>query len=78
MQEAYQEIIQNKDEKDFDKIKIKIARKYHLSKIPKNTELLIQNPESNIKTKPSRTISGVAPVAIMTAPMKCPHGTCIF
>ena len=64
--------------KNLDKLKIELARKYHLSKIPKNTELLIKNPKLDIKSKPSRTISGVAPVAIMTMPMKCPHGTCIF
>ena len=77
MNEAYQEILQSKD-KNLDKVKIQVARKYHLSKIPKNTELLIQNPESNIKTKPVRTISGVAPIAIMTYPMRCAHGVCTF
>src|SRR3989344_6819861 len=76
MQEYYKEILESKD--SLDKAKIKIARKYHLSKIPKNTELLIQNPESNIKTKPVRTISGVAPIAIMTYPMRCAHGVCTF
>jgi elongator complex protein 3 len=29
-------------------------------------------------TKPTRTISGVAPVAIMTKPFACPHGKCIM
>ncbi len=77
MQEAYKEILESKD-KDLDKVKIQVARKYHLSKLPKNTELLIQNPESNIITKPVRTISGVAPIAIMTYPEKCKHGTCTY
>ncbi len=76
MQDYYKEILESKD--SLDRAKINIARKYHLSKIPKNTELLIQDYKSNIKSKPSRTISGVAPVAIMTSPMKCPHGTCTF
>src|SRR3989344_6551381 len=75
-EQAYKEILESKE--DLDKTKIKVARKYHLSKLPKNTELLIQDYKSNIKSKPSRTISGVTPVAIMTAPMKCPHGTCTF
>ena len=61
-----------------DLLKVEMARKLHLTKLPKNTELLINNPELNIKSKPSRTISGLAPVAIMTMPMKCPHGTCTF
>jgi elongator complex protein 3 len=76
MNRVYKEILESKD--DLDKAKINVARKYHLSKVPKNIELLIENPLSNIKSKPSRTISGVTPVAIMTMPMKCPHGTCTF
>lgn len=31
-----------------------------------------------LKRKPVRTISGVAPVSIMTHPHRCPHGKCIF
>ena len=77
-QEAFKEFIENKDKKDFDKIKIQIVKKYKLNKIPKNIDLLLENPDSNIRTKPSRTISGVTPVAIMTMPMKCSHGTCSF
>lgn len=29
-------------------------------------------------TKPTRTLSGVTPVAVMTKPIPCPHGKCIF
>jgi len=28
--------------------------------------------------KPTRTISGVAPVAVMVPPRQCPHGACLF
>src|SRR3989344_8490991 len=31
-----------------------------------------------LSIKPLRTLSGVAPVAIMTKPISCPHGTCIY
>lgn len=31
-----------------------------------------------LKRKPVRTISGVAPVSVMTHPHRCPHGKCIF
>jgi len=34
--------------------------------------------KKKLLTKPIRTISGVSPVAIMTAPSKCPHGKCTF
>ena len=61
-----------------DLLKIDLARKLHLSKIPKNIELNLENPEINLKTKPVRTISGVAPIAIMTYPENCKHGSCTF
>ncbi len=28
--------------------------------------------------KPTRTISGVSPIAVVVEPRKCPHGTCIY
>jgi elongator complex protein 3 len=31
-----------------------------------------------LKKKPSRTLSGVAVVAVMTSPHECPHGKCLF
>ncbi|EQD56904.1 histone acetyltransferase, ELP3 family [mine drainage metagenome] len=31
-----------------------------------------------IRRKPSRTLSGVAVVAVMTAPVRCPHGRCTY
>jgi elongator complex protein 3 len=33
---------------------------------------------SSVRRKPSRTLSGVAIVAIMTAPARCPHGRCTY
>ena len=34
--------------------------------------------EKSIKTKPGRTLSGVAPAAVMTKPGTCKHGKCII
>ena len=34
--------------------------------------------EGSIRRKPSRTLSGVAIVAVMTAPARCPHGRCTY
>ena len=31
-----------------------------------------------VRRKPSRTLSGVAIVAVMTAPARCPHGRCTY
>ncbi|MCX6708440.1 MAG: tRNA uridine(34) 5-carboxymethylaminomethyl modification radical SAM/GNAT enzyme Elp3 [Candidatus Woesearchaeota archaeon] len=65
----------SKDE--LSKLKTKLARKYKLSKIPSDAEVFL-NTKSRIVTKPMRTLSGVAPVALMTAPFPCPHGKCLY
>ena len=65
--------------------KVKIAGKYHLNRIPSNTEIMHHIPEERreefyhiIRIKPMRSLSGVAVVAIMTSPYPCPHGKCIY
>lgn len=53
--------------------------------MPKNSEIFAaaENDEEKeilrayLQVKPARTISGVAPVAVMTSPHKCPHGKCL-
>jgi len=74
-----------KNQKQLNKLKIEFARKYNLKPIPTNIEILNHATKSerlklkNILTlKPIRTQSGVAPVAIMTKPHYCPHGSCLF
>ena len=64
-------------------IKNKLAKKYRLKKIPTNAEILLNANSKDYKklnliTKPTRTLSGVAPIALMCKPHKCPHGTCIY
>jgi len=54
------------------------AKKFNFKKIPKNIELNLISDNFELKTKPMRTQSGVAPVAIMTEPRECQHGTCTF
>lgn len=34
--------------------------------------------ESNVQKKPTRTISGVAPLAVMLPPKPCKHGSCLY
>ncbi len=62
------------------KMRMNLAKKHSLKKIPSNIEMLkyLSEKPKNIITKPTRTISGVAPVAVMTKPIKCPHGKCIM
>lgn len=61
-----------------ESLRIETARKFNLKKVPKNIELNLISDGFELKTKPMRTQSGVAPVAIMTEPRECPHGTCTF
>ena len=65
---------------NLDKLKKSAARKYKLKKIPTNIEILNLLNEKERKlykdyfiTKPVRTLSGVAPIAVMTKPLPCPH-----
>ena len=63
-------------QKEFNLLKKQIAKKYNLSSLPKNTEIISssKNPHTLkiLKSKPVRTISGVAPLALMTSPIACP------
>ena len=87
---AYREIISlilalpPGDEATIRTAKIAVCRKYGLSVVPKNSAILAAalTEEHEIlrrilMVKPSRTLSGVAPVAVMTSPYPCPHGKCL-
>jgi elongator complex protein 3 len=72
------------DEATIRTAKTDICRKYRLSVVPKNSAILAAAlPEEHetlrrvLMVKPSRTLSGVAPVAVMTSPYPCPHGKCL-
>ncbi|MEK6969933.1 MAG: tRNA uridine(34) 5-carboxymethylaminomethyl modification radical SAM/GNAT enzyme Elp3, partial [Nanoarchaeota archaeon] len=76
-------------QKALNEVKRDLAKNYRLKTIPTNIEILLSLPKNKIKqfktiliTKPTRTISGVAPLAIMTKPFPCPHaqsgGPCIM
>jgi elongator complex protein 3 len=82
----YQELIKTIKEKNptkeqLNKIKIKLCKKYKVKKIPTDIQIYSHSKESDkirLVTKPTRTISGVAVIAIMTSAKKCPHGKCIY
>lgn len=38
----------------------------------------MKTPENNEVRKPTKTISGITPVAVMLPPRKCKHGNCIY
>ncbi len=83
----YREIISlifSKPGSDLQTIKLSVCRKYSLAVMPKNSEILAAAESDEYETlrhvlmvKPTRTLSGVAPVAVMTSPCACPHGKCL-
>lgn len=67
------------------KIKRKVCSKHRLKEMPSNTQILMFANSSErekllplLTRKPTRTISGVAVIAVMTEPYQCPHGKCIY
>lgn len=63
---------------------IEVCRKYRAPRVPRNSEILASAlPDEReilrrvLLVKPTRTLSGVAPVAVMTSPAPCPHGKCL-
>jgi elongator complex protein 3 len=65
---------------NLSKIKVEISKKYKLAYIPKLVDIIAAVPEDYkskllpyIKAKPVRTASGVAVVAVMSKPHRCPH-----
>jgi elongator complex protein 3 len=61
-----------------NQVKLDLSKEMHLSKVPKNIEVRFHSGQA-LLTKPTRTISGVAPVAIMTKPFRCPEqAQCTF
>lgn len=62
------------------KLKSQISKKYKLHKIPKLVDIISLIPENYkdkltpyLKVKPIRTASGIAVVAVMCKPHRCPH-----
>jgi elongator complex protein 3 len=84
--DGYREIIYrlleipNPTKKDLDKLKMKIAGKYNLNKVPSNAEIIQHLTAKErvklipvLRRKVVRTISGVTVVAVMTKPSPCPQ-----
>jgi elongator complex protein 3 len=82
-----QEILKKKPKTKEEILKLRdvLVKKHKPSKIPSLINIMMSLPVGKIKelkpillTKPTRTMSGVTPVAIMTKPIPCPHGKCIY
>ncbi len=65
------------------KLKFKLCAKHKLKRVPTDIEIILNADDKDVpllkrylQTKPTRSISGVAVVAIMCRPHDCPHGRC--
>ena len=73
---------------NLSKIKADMAKKHKLGSIPKLVDIIAALPDDYkdkilpyIKAKPVRTASGVAVVAVMSKPHRCPYCSyrqCVF
>lgn len=84
--ELLQMVLNNEitDSDQLVKAKKQISKKYKLSSLPTNADIIIVGTEEEqlivrkiLQKKPVRTISGVAVIAAMTSPEPCPHGICV-
>ena len=72
-----------KDEPDLEKAKKRLSSRLGLASLPSNADILGQARAGEREAlkmlirKPTRTLSGVAVIAAMTSPARCPHGTCV-
>jgi len=95
MNEYYQEIIElikkrKAHKKNLATIKHKLAKKYKIKEVPSDIEIMLNTDKKDLDflkkvllTKPTRSLSGVSVIAIMTKPAQCPHtkkgiGPCIM
>ncbi|MFA6073794.1 MAG: tRNA uridine(34) 5-carboxymethylaminomethyl modification radical SAM/GNAT enzyme Elp3 [Candidatus Woesearchaeota archaeon] len=75
----------NSSKIDIAKQKVVLCKELKIKRIPTDIELFLNAKKEDVEflkkymqTKPMRTESGVAVVAVMSAPGKCPHGKCIY
>lgn len=65
-----------------DRRKTQLSKEHRLHKLIANPDILSVSQSKKVmrlvQRKPTRTISGVAVIAVMTRPHDCPHGTCIY
>ena len=73
------------EKEELAKKKVKLCKHYDVDEIPSDIDVLMQADEDDVPdireyliTKPMRTGSGVAVIAVMTKPHSCPHGKCTY
>ncbi|PTD93701.1 tRNA uridine(34) 5-carboxymethylaminomethyl modification radical SAM/GNAT enzyme Elp3 [archaeon SCG-AAA382B04] len=71
----------NINKEELEELKREVCREKNLDRFPSNSEILeyVEDEETinELKLKPTRSISGVHVIAVMTSPKECPHGRCV-
>ena len=77
--------IRGATKEDVNLVKIRVAGKHALKRVPSNSELMycLKPWEKRkllplLRRKAVRTISGVTVIAVVTKPYPCPHGKCAY
>ncbi|MFX1415382.1 MAG: tRNA uridine(34) 5-carboxymethylaminomethyl modification radical SAM/GNAT enzyme Elp3, partial [Promethearchaeota archaeon] len=70
---------------EINRIKTRVCARHKASRVPSNADVLqaaipeeLEILQPLMQKRPVRTVSGVAVVAVMTEPHKCPHGKCAY
>jgi elongator complex protein 3 len=70
---------------ELEKMRLTVSKKFKLSRVVSNTDILLmlrkderQRYSELLTRKPTRTLSGVSVIAVMTSPFSCPHGRCTY
>lgn len=69
---------------DLNRIKVEVCRELRVSAVRNSEVLSLAKAEGKtellqvLKSKPTRVMSGVNVVAVMSAPSRCPHGRCVY
>jgi elongator complex protein 3 len=70
-------------QEELEKMKKAASQRLRLASLPSNADILncaMPSERERLKMlvrKPTRTLSGVAVIAAMTSPARCPHGVCV-
>jgi len=83
--EAARLLSEGADEGELQRVKAEVSKRWSLSSALRNSEILAALPEGRrtrglealLIKRPMRTMSGVAPVAVMSL-SDCPHGRCTY
>jgi elongator complex protein 3 len=84
--EIIRRLLSDQDEAEgAEEIKLVVSRSYHLSAIPRNSDLLsVASAEERqvllerLRLKRVRSVSGVHVIGVMSSPQQCPHGRCAY